>query len=197
MDDPWQQLTADRERARAEKDPGADLGYLATASCAGQPSVRTLVLRGTGERSIDLFCSRSGAKWLDLEANPSYELLIYWPSCRRQYRVRGRWHEIPEAERHASWHAQPHLSRVLDWYYSEGRPQGATLPSRQTLLDEVSALALQHPDDPNLEPAPLATGLRLTSDWVEILDLCGPDRLHDRRLYRWAENGWSAETLVP
>ncbi|HEY5718897.1 MAG TPA: pyridoxamine 5'-phosphate oxidase family protein [Gammaproteobacteria bacterium] len=195
--DPFPEFAADRARAQAAGDPTADLGYLATADADGQPAVRTLVLRTIGAREIDLYIARSGAKWLELQANPRFELLVYWSSCRRQYRLRGSWAELPAAEFAPSWHAQPEPSRLLDWYYDHGRPQGAPVPSREALLDEVAALAERAEITAAEEPAPAAAGLRLTATRLERLELCGPGRLHDRRRFSWSGSGWSEQLLVP
>jgi pyridoxamine 5'-phosphate oxidase len=195
--DPFQQFIDDRDHARRSGDGNADLGFLATADCDGRPTVRTLILRSVEARSIDLFCSASGAKWQDITTNGHFELLTWWPSCQRQYRLRGTFSALSGETLADSWHDQPRSSRLLDWYYTEVAGQGDELPSREVLLEGIAELArVRFPAEP-LPLAPAAVGMRLTADAVEVLHLTGPGRLHDRRAYHWHGTRWSMRVLVP
>ena len=142
--DPLAELVADRERARAARDPFADLCILATAQAGEPPGVRVIVLRDVGPRGIGLLVSASSPKWEPLHAG-RYECLLVWLQIRRQYRVRGSLQPMPEALVEIYWGQKVHESRLLDYYYEAVQPQSSPVASRAAFLDDVDRLRRAHP----------------------------------------------------
>ena len=130
--DPMKLLVQDARRVLAAGDPLTHRCFLATLTEPDQPALRTLVLRGVDSGRIELFFSNTRAKWRDLVANDRYELLVYWPTIRCQYRIRGGFKEIPFAELASSWKHKSVDGKLLDLYYAKQRPQGG-------LIDDVDA----------------------------------------------------------
>jgi pyridoxamine 5'-phosphate oxidase len=196
--DPIAELVADRERARAAKDPFTDLCVLATHDAgdgAGAPGVRTLVLRDTGPQGIGLLISGKSPKWAPLEAE-RFECLLPWLSIRRQYRVRGRLAPMPGARIEQYWEQKVHTSRLLDVYYDRFQPQSSAVASRAAFLDDIESLRRAHPT-PDAVPRPdLLRGVYLVPLRIEIWR-GSPDRLHDRRRFSRDGDGWREEVLVP
>lgn len=112
--DPITLLREDAQRALAAGDPLTHRCFLATLTESAQPAVRTLVLRGIDSDRIELFFSNTSAKWRDLVANQRYELLVYWPTIKCQYRLRGGFEEIPLRELAASWGQKSIDGKLLD-----------------------------------------------------------------------------------
>ena len=138
--DPIDKIKTDRAEARKLSDPNADTCFLALADKNGQASVRTLVLREIGDRHFVLFLNRTSPKWKLLEAGAGYELLIWYPSRQRQYRVQGSLVELDSSIVNVNWLRRPQGSKYLDYVYQEMAPQSSKLNNRQQLVEEVQRL---------------------------------------------------------
>lgn len=193
--DPMAQIVADRERARAAKDPFADLCVLATAAGGGPPGVRTIVLRDVGPQGVGLLVSATSPKWDPLLAG-RYEGLLVWLTIRRQYRIRGALTPMPDALVERYWDQKVHESRLLDLYYATCQPQSSAVPSRAHFLRDIEALRQQHPTKDTVPRPDLLRGVYLVPERVEAWR-GSPDRLHDRHVYRATAAGWNEEILVP
>src|SRR5918993_1895157 len=62
---------------------------LATASATGEPSARTVLLKGADENGFVFFTNYESAKAQDLAANPRACLLFFWGELERQVRITG------------------------------------------------------------------------------------------------------------
>lgn len=193
--DPIAQILADRERARAARDPFADLCILATADAAGTPGVRTIVLRDVGPQGIGLLVSATSPKWSPLEGG-RYECLLVWLAIRRQYRIQGGLASMPEARVEEYWHQKVHESRLLDLYYGAFGPQSSPVPSRERFVAGIESLRREHPVPAQVPRPALLRGVYLVPERIEAWR-GSPDRLHDRRLYRRNSAGWDEQVLVP
>ncbi len=194
-EDPIAALVRDRERARAARDPFADLCVLATAVDGEPPGVRPIVLRDVGPQGIGLLVSETSPKWAPLIAG-RYELLLIWLTLRRQYRVRGGLAPMPDARVAEYWGQKIHESRLLDLYYATCRAQSTAVPSRARFLEEIDGLRRRHPAAGDVPRPGLLRGIYLQPERIEIWQ-GSPDRLHDRRRFTRHDGGWLEETLVP
>src|SRR6478736_5972725 len=62
---------------------------LATATPDGQPSARTVLMRGVDERGFAFYTNLESAKGKVLAANPQAALVFHWREVERQVRVSG------------------------------------------------------------------------------------------------------------
>ena len=62
---------------------------LATASAAGAPSARIVLLKGFDDRGFVFFTDYRSRKGTELEANPRAALVFYWGELERQVRITG------------------------------------------------------------------------------------------------------------
>jgi pyridoxamine 5'-phosphate oxidase len=193
--DPLTEIVAERERARAARDPFTDLCILATADPAGTPSVRTLVLRDVGPQGIGLVISALSLKWAPLTAN-RYECLLVWLTIRRQYRIRGSLAPMPDARLEGYWQQKVHESRLLDLYYSKVQPQSTPVASRDAFLAGIDGLRRDHPTAEAVPRPEALRGIYLVPSRVEAWR-GSPDRLHDRRLFERVDDGWREQVIVP
>lgn len=194
MADPIARLRAEREEARREGDPNANLCVLATVD-GGEPQARMLVLRdvpadasGAGQR-LGLFFNRSSPKFRQLAQSASQAVLVYLPSLSVQYRLRCALAEIPAEVVHRNWLQRPLVPKRQDWLY-EHHPQGSALASRQQLIDLLAA------ECPDTAPDS-ALGYYLETDRVERLQVNQPDGIHDRRRFTLHDGEWREEVLMP
>src|SRR5712691_1727261 len=71
---------------------------LATATPAGAPSVRMVLLKGFDERGLVFYSHYTSRKGRELEANPQAALLFHWAPLGRQVRLEGRVERLPGEE---------------------------------------------------------------------------------------------------
>jgi pyridoxamine 5'-phosphate oxidase len=193
--DPVAKIKDDRREARGQEDSNADLCFLALADKSG-PSVRTLVLRDIKERSFTLFINKTSPKWQAIEASPQGQLLLWYGSIQKQYRISGTITELDRSVITENWGRRPSGSKYLDLSYQHLGPQSSVIDSRQQLIETISQLKSDNREDDLTTPAS-ATGVVLTAQTIECLDLNNLDRIHDRRLYTRIGSEWQEEILLP
>ena len=185
---PLTKFHADRARARAERDPCAEICALATVNAEGAPEVRTLVLRDIEDSAkpgeephLAVFINDSSPKW---PAMTRVSALAYFPVLKVQYRLSCATAPVSETLVHSRWQERPEAPKKMDWYYTQ-RPQSSVVSCRDQLIEEVRSLT---PPEPLVAP-PSARGLYLVPFGIERLDLNQPDGIHDRRCWRRPASG--------
>lgn len=193
--DPVTGISEDRRAARELGDANADLCFVALCDEDG-PSVRTLVLRDVADNTFSLFINRSSPKWETISKDNRAQLLIWYASLQRQYRVTGTLTEIDRAVITDNWHRRPAGSKYMDHTYESLGPQSSVIDSRETLVNFIADLKQSNPED-ELHVPDAATGVVLSATQIDRLDLNNPDRIHDRRRYTLKGDDWIEEILIP
>jgi pyridoxamine 5'-phosphate oxidase len=164
---------------------------LATAGSDGQPSARTVLLRGLDARGLAFYTNRFSRKGRELAENPHAAGVLLWQPLHRQVTVAGTVEALPDAESDAYFAGRPRGSQLAAW----ASPQSEVLPDRDALearLTEVTARFVQGP----VPRPPHWGGYVLRPDRVEFWTQ-GSDRLHDRFRYTRVRDGWRVERLAP
>jgi pyridoxamine 5'-phosphate oxidase len=165
---------------------------LATATSAGRPSARTVLLKEIGADTFVFFTNYESRKGRELAQNPRAALLFYWDSLGRQVRIEGTVERLPAEESEAYFRTRPLGSRLSAW----ASRQSDVVPNRAILEERVAALAAEHPNG-DVPLPPYWGGYRLDPDELELWQH-REDRLHDRLRYRReAGGGWKLERLSP
>jgi pyridoxamine 5'-phosphate oxidase len=179
--------------AEAEKSEPNDPNAMtvATATSAGRPSLRAILLKGVDDRGFVFYTNKESRKGAELTANPHVALLFYWKSLKRQIRIEGAVESVTDAEADAYYESRPRNSRLGAWASEQSRPL-----ANRTILQERLAQMERH--YPNEIPRPdYWSGYRVLPEvfefWQEM-----PYRLHDRTVYRRSPGGaWERTKLFP
>jgi pyridoxamine 5'-phosphate oxidase len=165
---------------------------LATASAAGDPSVRMVLVKGFDERGFVFYSDYASRKGRELAANPRAALLFHWDPLGRQVRIEGPVQRVSAAESAAYVRSRPRESQLS----ALASPQSQTIDDREALEQRVAELKARH----GKRELPLPTtwgGYRLAAQAFEFWQQ-RQDRLHDRLRYRPAgDGGWLIERLAP
>lgn len=171
-------------------DAGIEAVSLATASVAGDPSVRMVLLKGVDQRGFAFYTNYDSAKARDLAVNPRAALCFFWPPDH-QVRVSGPVDKVGAEESERYWHNRPRASQLSAW----ASRQSQVVESRETLEQRVAELAARFGED-DVPPPPFWGGYRLVPEVVEFWHH-REDRLHDRIRYRREDGRWVIERLAP
>jgi pyridoxamine 5'-phosphate oxidase len=181
----WLQLAEGSE----PNDPNA--AALATASAAGVPSVRMVLVKKIDEHGFRFFTNADSQKGRELADNPVAALALHWKSLRRQIRAAGPIVSLPENITDEYFHSRSRRSQIAAAVSKQSSP----LESRASL--EQAVATLEHEVDGAAVPRPAAwRGYLLQPASLEFW-IDGPDRLHDRLLFTRSGETWNRTLLYP
>ena len=176
--------------ATEPNDPNAMA--LATATPAGAPSVRMVLLKGKDADGFVFYTNAESRKGEEIRANMQAALLFHWKSLRRQIRIEGPLEEVSATMADAYFHSRPRKSQIASAASEQSRP----LAERDTYFARVAAIEAAHPEGDIPRPSHW-TGFRVRPTAIEFW-LDRPGRMHDRRRFtRTAEGAWSNTLLYP
>jgi pyridoxamine 5'-phosphate oxidase len=164
---------------------------LATADTEGRSSVRMVLLKGFDERGFVFYTNRESRKADDLTSNPHAALLFHWKSLRRQVRIEGAVTLATDVESDAYFASRSRDSQLGAWASDQSRP----LDARATFEERYDALRQRFDGQPVPRP-PHWGGYRVAPDRIEFWQ-DRAHRLHERRLFERAGDGWREGLLYP
>ena len=190
--DPIVQFRAWFDEALAAQIIDPNAMSLATASAAGEPSVRTVLLKDVDEHGFVFFTHYTSPKGRALAENPRASLLFFWAALERQVRITGTVARESREVSEAYFASRPLESQWAAW----AAPQSSELPDRATLDHRLAHIKRRFANQP--VPCPDNWGgYRLTPEAIEFWQ-GRPGRLHDRILYRrGADGAWTRTRLAP
>lgn len=173
------------------KDPNAM--QLATVNSEGQPSVRTVLMKGVLRGGVSFYTNYEGRKAQDLAENAKAAVNFYWPSLDRQIRIEGVMEKMTEAESEAYFQTRPRLSQIGAW----ASQQSQSVPDLET-LDERVALFEKRYLNQRVPKPPHWGGYLLMPLRFEFW-FARVGRLHERYIYRRNSfsDRWITEILSP
>ncbi|MEA3046597.1 MAG: pyridoxamine 5-phosphate oxidase [Sphingomonadales bacterium] len=177
--------------ARAAEPNDPEAVALATATADGRPSVRMVLLKGHDPRGFVFYTNSHSRKGGELAANPRAALLFHWKSLRRQIRAEGAIEPVSAGEADAYFASRSRDSQLGAWASDQSRP----LLSRDAFESRYAQLAASYEGKDVLRPSHWC-GYRLVPERIEFWT-DRPHRLHERRLFTRAGEGWTEGLLYP
>jgi pyridoxamine 5'-phosphate oxidase len=189
-DDPLHVFQDWLKQAEASEPNDPNAAALATATPAGRPSVRMVLVKKVDSHGFCFFTNAESRKGTQLAANPWAALCFHWKTLRRQVRVEGPVSELDAADVDAYFHSRSRNSQIGAAVSQQSRPLG----SRETLEAQVQEFAAEHPGE---IPRPgYWQGFRIQAEQIEFWK-DGAHRLHDRFLFTLSAGAWKCTRLYP
>jgi pyridoxamine 5'-phosphate oxidase len=178
--------------AMAQEKPDPNAMTLCTVNADGQPSARTVLLKGiTDEDGFLLFTHYTGKKGKDIEENDKVALLFWWRNLERQVRIEGSASKVSREKSQAYFHTRPKGSQIG----AAASPQSEVV-SRAALLESFEALTKRYADAEQIPLPENWGGYEVKPQLIEFWQ-GRPNRLHDRIQYRLVDGQWLKERLAP
>jgi pyridoxamine 5'-phosphate oxidase len=163
---------------------------LGTVSSEGQPSARTVLLKGFDDRGFVLHTNYTSRKGQEALATGKASLVFPWHHIERQVTVVGAVEKVSDAESVEYFAQRPRGSQIAAWASHQSQVvERSELEHRWAELEErFAGIDVPRPD--------FWGGLRVVPASVEFWHGRN-DRLHDRLRYRWSDESWVLERLSP
>lgn len=164
---------------------------LATCGEAGQPSARTVLLRGLDARGIVFYTNLRSRKSQQIQENSRVALCLYWPPLAEQVLIEGDVEMVDDAEADAYWETRPRDSRIGAWASRQSEP----VASRFAFLRRVVAWAVRFGNERVPRPS-FWSGYRVVPNRIEFW-INRPFRLHERLCFEREGETWNRYVLYP
>lgn len=164
---------------------------LATASPAGEPAARIVLLKDVSAAGLVFFTNYESAKAAHLDANPRACLVSFWAELERQVRVTGSVAKVAAAVSDAYFRSRPLDSQLGAWASPQSRPLADRGELERRLAEVTARFA-----GADIPRPPHWGGYEVTAETIEFWQ-GRPNRLHDRLRYTREASGWRVERLAP
>ena len=165
---------------------------LATCDAAGIPSARMILLKKIDERGFVFFTNLESRKAKEFERNVRVALCFHWKSLKKQIRIEGPLLELPKNEADKYFQSRARDSQIGAW----ASHQSSYLPKGYKSLEEKIEF-YESKFKNQVVPRPSFWGGRIVVPeriefWKDV-----KNRLHERMLFKAANENWLKEYLYP
>jgi pyridoxamine 5'-phosphate oxidase len=191
LSDPIEQFQKWFEDAQAAGIAEPNAMSLATASPAGETTIRTVLLKGYGHDGFVFFTNLGSTKAGQIAQNPHVSLLFPWLPLERQVIINGTAARISLAEVARYFVTRPRESRIAAWVSAQSR----VIDARRVLEAKFEEMVRKFGEGDIPVPS-FWGGFRVAPKTIEFWQ-GGAHRLHDRFLYSREGEGWTIQRLAP
>ncbi len=163
---------------------------LATAT-DGQPSVRSVLLKGFDTQGFVFFTNYESRKAHQLAHNPRAAISFTWLERHRSVRIEGVVSKTSDQESEDYFATRPRGAQL-----SAGISRQSEVIPNRTSLEDAYAHAEEKFAGKDIPRPEYWGGFRLRGEMYEFWQ-GRPNRLHHRVQYRWESDGWVKEWLSP
>ena len=188
---PFRQFEKWFQEAEAAKIVEPNAMTLATVNRDGQPSARTVLLKGCDGRGFVFYSNYESRKGRELEANPRVTLLFPWVPMERQIIIEGTVARVAREEAEAYFHSRPRTSQIAAW----ASPQSTPVAGRAVLEESYRTVEKKY-EGREVPLPPQWGGYRVAPEIIEFWQ-GRRSRLHDRLRYRREAGEWVVDRLAP
>ena len=192
LPDPLEQLTLWVKEADDAEIYEPNAMVLSTLDPDGEPSSRTVLLRGIDERGLYFYTDYGSRKGLALLANPSVSVVFPWYRQHRQVIVFGHATPTDHEVSDAYFETRPRGSQIGAWASDQSRP----IDSRDLLEAKVQEMEARFAGDEAITRPESWGGLLIEPQRMEFW-AGRTSRLHDRISFQRDAEGWSITRLQP
>ena len=191
--DPFSQFTHWWEEAIKSDIDEVNAMTLATATPAGIPSARIVLLKGYSENGFIFFTNYLSHKGKELQDNPHAALVFFWKELERQIRIEGMVEKISGEESDSYFQTRPLKSRIGAW----ASPQSENIKDRNVIENKFADMEKQFGTVADIPRPPHWGGYIVKPKLLEFWQ-GRRSRLHDRIQYTIDSAGkWQMERLAP
>ncbi len=165
---------------------------LATASKAGVPAARIVLLKGYDANGFVFFTNYHSEKGRQLAENPNASLVFFWKELERQVCIEGLVIKTSDEQSDSYYQSRPAGSRIGAW----ASPQSDVIAGREQIENSFQDYEAKFGETFIPRP-PHWGGYILKPATVEFWQ-GRSSRLHDRIQYRLSSgNSWKIQRLAP
>jgi pyridoxamine 5'-phosphate oxidase len=150
-----------------------------------------VLMKGHDARGFVFYTNLDSRKGGEIEANPQAALLFHWKSLRRQVRIEGPVGPVSDSEADSYFATRSRDSQLGAWASDQSRP----LDARSTFEARFEE-ARRRFDGGAVPRPPRWSGWRVAPERIEFWS-DRAHRLHERRLFTRAGEGWNEGLLYP
>jgi pyridoxamine 5'-phosphate oxidase len=178
-------------KKREINDPNALA--LGTASKAGVPSVRMVLLKGFDENGFVFYTNLNSQKGKEIKDNPNASMCFHWKSLLRQVRIVGTLKQVDDEIADDYYNSRAYESRIGAW----ASKQSSVLKNREELLNSLEDFKKKYNHTEKVPRPDHWSGWNLKPLSIEFW-LDGDNRIHERLKYTLDENNnWTKNLLSP
>lgn len=192
VDDPLVQLKRWVDEAAAEGIYEPNGMVVSTIDPDGNPSSRTVLLRGIDERGLYFYTDYGSRKGLALLANPAVAVVFPWYVQHRQVKIFGHARPVEESVSDLYFESRPRGSQISAWASDQSRP----IESRQALEAKVAEMEERFSGVDALPRPDKWGGFVIEPERVEFW-AGRTSRLHDRIRFQRSGDSWEIDRLQP
>ncbi|MCF8548768.1 MAG: pyridoxamine 5'-phosphate oxidase [Pontimonas sp.] len=192
LPDPLEQLSLWVKEADQADIYEPNAMVLSTIDPDGEPSSRTVLLRGIDDKGLYFYTDYGSRKGLALLANPSVSAVFPWYRQHRQVLIYGHATPTDPDISDAYFQTRPRGSQIGAWSSEQSRP----IESRAALEAKVQEMEARFEGEDAIPRPESWGGFLIEPQRIEFW-AGRTSRLHDRISFAREAQGWSTTRLQP